>query len=38
MQWRDQGIATVELDAIIAQTERITRLLERLLTFGQVRE
>jgi PAS domain S-box-containing protein len=35
MQWRDQGIATVELDAIIEQTERITRLIERLLTFAR---
>ena len=35
MQWRDQGVATVELDAIIEQTERITRLIERLLTFAR---
>jgi PAS domain S-box-containing protein len=35
MQWRDQGIATVELDVIIEQTERITRLIERLLTFAR---
>jgi PAS domain S-box-containing protein len=38
MQLRDQGVATGELDAIIEQTERITRLIERLLTFARAKD
>jgi len=38
MQLREQGVATAELDAIIEQTERITRLIERLLTFARAKD
>jgi len=38
MQLRDQGVATAELEAIIEQTERITRLIERLLTFARAKD
>lgn len=35
MQWQEQGTATGELDAIITHTDRITRLIEQLLTFAR---
>ena len=38
MQLRDQGLEIAELDAIIEQTERITRLIERLLTFARAKD
>src|SRR5438067_196500 len=38
MQLRDQGVATAELDAIIEQTERITRLIERLATSARAKD
>lgn len=38
MQLRDQGVVTAELEAIIEQTERITRLIERLLTFARAKD
>jgi PAS domain S-box-containing protein len=38
MQLRDQGLELPELHAIIEQTERITRLIERLLTFARPKD
>jgi len=38
MQLRDQGLATAELDAIIEQTDRITRQIDRLLTFARAKD
>lgn len=38
MQLRDQGIEAAELHVIVAQAERITRLIERLLHFTRPRE
>ena len=38
MRLRDQGLEVAELEAIIEQTERITRLIERLLTFARAKD
>jgi PAS domain S-box-containing protein len=38
MQLRDQGLEIAELEAIMEQTERITRLIERLLTFARAKD
>lgn len=35
MQWQQQTLPTGELDAIIEHTDRITRLIEQLLTFAR---
>ena len=38
MELSKQGIATAELDTIVEQADRITRLIERLLTFARAKQ
>jgi PAS domain S-box-containing protein len=38
MEWRDRGLGTAEVDAIIQHADRITRLIQQLLTFARAKE
>ena len=38
MDLRDRGLGTAEVDAIIQHADRITRLIQQLLTFAQAKE